>query len=246
MAVLNPDQMLQEFIKLLREMPSLDDFVARHENVAPWLGKCGAIVGNLSHQLLRLQLDFRSDLRGVSSGFGILRNETIASHFASLQAHLHEAIYNFEMETGAYSAEFVEQGKVFQYFEMITSKIETATADILFVDPYIDVEFIKRYLPFVKDGTHVRLLIGKNYVEKIKPAIKLWMEQNNTSVEIRITQGLHDRFMFLDGRECFSSGASFKDGAKNSSTTLTPFIDTFPQLYTTYEEMWGKAEKLEW
>lgn len=40
-----------------------------------------------------------------------------------------------------------------------------------------------------------------------------------------IAAQLGDRYVFVDGKACYQSGASFKDGAKLTPTTLTQITD---------------------
>jgi len=60
-------------------------------------------------------------------------------------------------------------------------------------------------------------------------------------VEVRSAEGFHDRYIFIDHGDCYQSGASFKDGAKKSPTTLTQITDAFSAMQGTYEEIWNNA-----
>ena len=51
----------------------------------------------------------------------------------------------------------IGQGDVFDYFDEIRKIATLATADLFFIDPYLDAEFISRYLPHVPDGVQIRL-----------------------------------------------------------------------------------------
>ena len=67
--------------------------------------------------------------------------------------------------------------------------------------------------------------------------------ESELKVQVRVPSfGLHDRFVFVDKIRCFQSGASFKDGAKNSLTTLTQITDNFKVMHQSYEGMWNAAE----
>lgn len=50
---------------------------------------------------------------------------------------------------------------------------------------------------------------------------------------------MHDRYVFVDRTACYQSGASFKDGAKKSPTTLTQITDAFAAVQQTYEALWA-------
>jgi hypothetical protein len=50
-----------------------------------------------------------------------------------------------------------------------------------------------------------------------------------------------DTYVIVDGESCYQSGASFKDGARKSPTTLTQITDAFPAIQQTYEDLWKSA-----
>ena len=112
--------------------------------------------------------------------------------------------------------------------------------DLLFVDPYLDAEFVSRYLPHVSQGVVVRLL-GRERMATLLPAVALLRQQTNLAIEVRSAEGFHDRYVFVDGNSCYQSGASFKDGAKKAPTTLTQIIDAFAAVSATYEQAWASG-----
>ena len=134
-------------------------------------------------------------------------------------------------------------GMPFQYFESISQLIAPAQADLLFVDPYLNDEFVGRFLPFVKDGVTVRLL-GDKHMPELKAAVEAFVLQRpKLTIEIRKPSGkqLHDRFFFVDRKECYQSGASFKDGAKQTLTTISAIVDVFGAVHQAFEEIWKSA-----
>ncbi len=138
----------------------------------------------------------------------------------------------------------IGQGEVFNYFDELRKLIETATRDLLFVDPYLDAEFVSRYLSHVKPGVSIRLLTRER-LSKLLPAVELFVQQSAAAVEVRSAPGFHDRHVFVDQNACYHSGASFKDGARNAPTTLTPITDVFLAVLQIHKDMWDQA-KVEW
>jgi len=137
----------------------------------------------------------------------------------------------------------LNRGSVFDYFDEVRKIIEPARQDVLFVDQYLDAEFISRYMPHISRDASVRLLTTSKSAEQISSAITLFSTQHAMKIEIRTAASLHDRYVFVDQDRCYHSGASFKDGARNAPTTLTQITDAFKAIYATYEEMWAKAKK---
>ena len=150
---------------------------------------------------------------------------------------LHQARHDLRLKTVGPLSVALSQGAVFDYFDEVRKVIEDAKSDLLFVDPYLDAEFASRYLPHVPSGVVVRLL-GRERLPTLLPAIALLRQQARLTIEVRSSEALHDRFVFVDKTLCYQSGASFKDGAKKSPTTLTQITDAFAAIQTTYESLW--------
>lgn len=137
----------------------------------------------------------------------------------------------------------VGQGLVFEYFDTIRKIIETANKDVLFVDPYLDADFVARYLPHVRAGAPIRLL-AREKVATLLPAVAAFVQQSQAPVEVRTASGFHDRYVIIDGAACYQSGASFKDGARNAPTTVTQVGDAFAAVRDTYENIWKAAKQV--
>ena len=142
---------------------------------------------------------------------------------------------------GQFSA-VVAEGKVFDYFDGLRKIIEMANDEILFVDPYLNPDVVARYLPHVSSGVTIRLL-GRRNIAALKSALEAFVQQTEASVQLRSSDSLHDRFLFVDRKQCYQSRASFKDGAKRSPTTLTQVTDGFQAMWDAYERLWNAAEK---
>jgi hypothetical protein len=147
------------------------------------------------------------------------------------------------MEVGLLSVA-IPQGKVFDYFDEIRKLIEPARTEVFFVDPYLDTDFVSRYLPHVAKGVTVRLLTDKK-LTTLLPAIDLFVQQYGAVIQVRSSASLHDRYLFVDRSACYLSGASFKDGAKKAPAALTQITDGFQAMWMTYENAWqgGKVER---
>ncbi|WP_315728746.1 hypothetical protein [Bradyrhizobium sp. SZCCHNS2015] len=137
----------------------------------------------------------------------------------------------------------VGHGLVFDYFDTIRKIVETASTDVLFVDPYLDADFVSRYLPHVRAGVTIRLL-ARERTATLLPAVTLFTQQSLASLEVRTASGFHDRYLIIDGSSCYQSGASFKDGARNSPTTVTQVGDAFAAVRDTYEDLWNAAKRV--
>jgi hypothetical protein len=126
-------------------------------------------------------------------------------------------------------------------FLKIRKLIATANSDLLFVDPYLDPNFVSQYLPHIPMGVKTRLL-AREKLPSLRPAVKLLAQQSQMPIEVRSAPNFHDRYFIVDGKDCYQSGASFKDGGRNAPTTITQITDAFPAVHRTYEELWQKGK----
>ncbi|WP_176047400.1 hypothetical protein [Burkholderia sp. BCC1644] len=233
MATLAPEQLLAEIEDIIRTMPPRATI--RHElpeNFA-WLGRASAAMrlwdpvratrfdGFVETMHAHLAIDANRGIRGV-------------------QTMLHQAGHELRMQTLGPVTIAMGQGAVFDYFDEVRKVVEAAKNELLFVDPYLDAEFVSRYLPHVAPGVTVRLL-GRERMTTLLPAVELLRQQNSVTIEVRSATGFHDRYVFVDRLSCYQSGSSFKDGAKKAPTTLTQIVDAFDAMQATYQELWDKA-----
>jgi hypothetical protein len=102
--------------------------------------------------------------------------------YLGLMVILHEARSDLRMATIGPLNTAIGQDVVFDYFDEIRKVISLASANILFVDPYLDVNFVSGYLPLVKPGVAIRLLAREKLATWV-PAAKLF--RGNLSCDLR-------------------------------------------------------------
>lgn len=160
-----------------------------------------------------------------------------------LTALLYQARADLALDVGLVNV-VVPKGGVFDYFDEIRKVLSLASTEVFFVDPYLDAEFVSRYLTHIGSGVTARLLTSNkgSRLAALLSAVDLLAKQSGLAIEVRSSRDLHDRFLFVDRRECYHSGASFKDGAKNSPTALTQITDAFGAMWSTYDTIWGSAK----
>jgi hypothetical protein len=231
MATPSPDHLLLEIEDLIRTMPGLRDFSENPDVCVPWLGRANAAVRawDSTQSIIQFEPLVRTLSTGGSFDFSGTRRNILVQ--------LHQAQNALRLATTGPLSVAIDSGRVFDYFDEVRKLIELAKVDILFVDPYLDAEFVARYLSCVPDGTSVRLL-ARERVASLVPAVALFVAQSKIPIEVRTAPGFHDRYIIVDGAMCYQSGASFKDGAKRTPTTLTQITDAFAVVQETYERLW--------
>lgn len=233
--MLSKEQLLVEIEDIIKTMPPRATI--RHEtpeNVA-WFGRVSTVIerwNSSKSALVKEYLDlFLSNGHARETGYG----------FTKLLTLLHQAQNDLRLETLGPANVAVPHKMVFEYFEEIRKIIELAREDLLFVDPYLDAEFVGRYLPIAVAGIAIRLL-AREKMATLLPAVDAFAQQTGATIEIRSASNFHDRYVFVDRVSCYQSGASFKDGAKSAPTTLTQITDAFVPILKTYEDIWNQAQ----
>jgi len=233
---MNKEDLLGEVEDIMRTMPPRETLRHPNDENFAWLGRVSAFIEawNLPKSIpltMAMNQFHGQSARDAEEGF------------RKILTLLHQARNDLRMETIGPVNEAMGQGRVFDYFDEIRKIIEPAEEDLLFVDPYIDAEFVSRYLPHVNNNISIRLLTRKG-IKTLIPAVELYVQQSGQDVSVRSSSGFHDRYIFVDRASCYQSGASFNHGAKKAPTTLTQITDAFPVVLNTYEELWenGKVE----
>lgn len=218
---------VEDVIRSMPERSTLRD--ETNENFA-WWGRARASVGAwdaIKGREFSSTVDATQGPRAVNSSALIAKCLTM----------LHEAAHALRLETMGPVSAAIEKGAVFQYFDQLRGILAQATSEVFFVDPYLNAEFVSRYLPQIRAGVGVRLLTRKG-LDSLVPAVAAFRAEHGTNIEIRSTGEMHDRFLFVDGAECFFSGASFKDGAVNAPTILMQIVDAFSAMQSIYQAKW--------
>lgn len=232
---LTSDQLLLQIADLLRTMPARNVLSRADRESLSWLGSVRAV--------LELWNSGRSP--EVAKAIAEVQDPhvTISERGTrSLSMLLYEAQHGLLMKSSSPLSVSIPKGAIFEYFDEIRKAIEQATSDLLFVDPYLDADFVSSYLPHAKNGSSIRLLTSTKRIATLLPSVDAFSKQYGLTINVRTASNLHDRFLFVDQRNCYQSGASFKDGAKGSPTVLVQIVDSFAAMWSTYDSMWNAAK----
>lgn len=232
------DQLLAEVEDILRTMPPREAIQQRSADAAGWIGRAAAAITRWDQPRTFM---VNAAVDDIHTSLDLVRN---VKGLSKLTALLHQARADLRMEVGPLSV-VVQQGQVFDYFDELRKVIEPARSEVFFVDPYLDAEFVSQYLPHVASGTTVRLLGGPKKMATLLPAVDSFAQQSGIPIQVRLSNDIHERFLFVDRTACYVSGASFKDGTKNAPALLTQIIDAFQAMWNTYDALWtsGKVER---
>jgi hypothetical protein len=223
--------LLGEVEDLLRTAPPRDTLDRDIPENDEWFGRAAALVEKWNPAKIAAFMAYQA--KAISPSWDISTPAT-----RQLFMLLNQMRSDLMLRTRGPLTAAVGRGMVFDYFDELRKIIEPARTDLLFVDPYLDADFVPRYLPHVAAGVTIRLLASKK-LPTLMPAVQAFRQQQGAAIEVRSAASFHDRYVFVDRAACYQSGASFKDGAKSAPTTLTQITDAFAVVQRTYEDLWS-------
>jgi hypothetical protein len=230
---MKPEQLLAEIEDLLRTMPNMLEVAARlgdDDTVERWTGRFSAVMNRWSP----------GHLVAIHQAAGAFYGATRLLGPIYAKRLLYEARTDLQLQLG-WTGTVVPQGGVFEYFDELRKLIEMAQSEVFFIDPYLDADFVARYLPQVGKSATIRLLSSTKKLASLKPAVEMFAMEFGARVSLRSADEIHDRYIIIDGQACYQSGASFKDGAKNAPVGITQITDAFTAVRATYEGIWQTA-----
>jgi hypothetical protein len=108
----------------------------------------------------------------------------------------------------------------------------------------LDAEVFDGYLSGLKPSIAIRLLTNK-YIDNVRVAAEKYRKQFGSSVEVRSSNDIHDRVIFVDDDQCWVLGTSIKDAALKKPTYLAPIsVDVAIQKRAHYEAIWGASKPI--
>ena len=260
------EQLLLEVEDLIRSFPPQSSFIdLENQDVLVWLGRTNAVLTkwDTAHSeitdsnMIKLNGHIQVLEKGPGDPPGLIASTLAPPHYErnlieirnayrGIQTILHKARYELMMKTTGPLSIAISERRPFDYFDQIRKIVTEAQVEVFFVDPYLDADFVSQYLPQIRSEVQVKLLTSEKRSGSLLPAVKNFILQSELQVEVRICASkIHDRYVFVDGKNCYQSGASFKDGARKSPTTLTQITDAFDVVLETYQRMWECAYTLE-
>ena len=227
---LSPAEFAAHFDALVRSMPPIatlrNDSQENHE----WLG----LAAHLVQQTDNIRgLTFRMEMARLYNGLNRMPGDTEKLLVSMVQ----QCKMEWRFKSSGPLAVAFEPCRPFDYFDEVRKYIESASTEVFFIDPYMDAEFVSRYLPFVKPGVAVRIL-GSNRIMALKAAVEMYSAQSGTAIALRHSM-FHDRYLFIDKLECYQSSGSFNHGAATSASLLVQIVDAFETIQSIYEARWA-------
>jgi hypothetical protein len=228
-----PQILLAQLRSLLARSPSFENYTPTSAEHHSWLGQAHALVTRwqpLEAGNFKRSCDFLG-------GHAVLRG----GHMAEVLGTLHRAVADLELRVPDGTQTAFGPGAMYDFFKALNQVIGTARTALLIVDPYMDDGIFDAYLSSVAAGVKIRLLI-REHSAKVRTAALSYSTQHHATLEVKKSNALHDRVIFVDGSECWVLGHSIKDATKGKPTYLAPLSpDVCALKLADYENIWSAA-----
>lgn len=142
---------------------------------------------------------------------------------------------------------FIPVGNSFDAFAALSKVLQTATKDVLIIDPYMDETALTEFGSAVPENVCLRLMADQTYCKPtLRPAAAKWVQQYGATrpLQVRLSpqKTLHDRAIFIDWTTAWTLTQSLKDFARRSPAELVRVDDTASLKIGAYEGVWASAE----
>lgn len=232
---MTPHVLLEKLRLLLQTIPPLEGR-GRYENEQyKWLGQVKAALYEWD-QLHRISFDHA--VKNLIDNFRRPENYGVVISF------LHEVIARLENSLPQDEGQAFGPGAVYDFFRALNDIVSSAQTQCWVVDPYLDAEIFDGYLRSLRPSVSARLLTIK-HLENVSVAAKKYQAQSGSQVDIRSSQDIHDRIVFVDNNQCWVLGASIKDAALRKPTYLAPLSpDVAAEKLKHYETIWNAGKTI--
>lgn len=135
----------------------------------------------------------------------------------------------------AYSA-----GDVYRFFSDLKNIMASASAQISIIDPYFDGTAFDDYLSEVNNQINIEILTSR-YTDDILQYANKHRAQYGSNIEIRKSKEIHDRVIFVDGKECWVVGASIEDAGKKPTYLIPLSSELALEKLRIYSDVYNTA-----
>ena len=232
---MEPHILLAQLRSLLERTPDFDSYEGTSREHQTWLAQAYALVSRWD----------KVEGMSIKVNVGFLDGDLLRDNYVSqILGGIYRAIADLELTVPAKEQENFAAGNVYDFFRALNKVISSAEKSLFIVDPYLDVSVFDHYLVSRQSGVSVKLLSDKK-AEDLIPAMQKYNLQFKDVVELRKSNLIHDRVIFVDNYVCWLLGQSVKDAAKAKPTYLVPAPpDIVPEKLATYDEIWTRSVPL--
>lgn len=184
--------------------------------------------------------DLASEFAHFMSLVGLpLSSYTLGPIWINMQGILRTAIAKVEAAIPPSQGKVYGPGDAIDVYRDLSQIVATAASDVFIVDLYADQEIFDLYLAKVGGNVKTRLLT-KPPSSALRTLAGKFSARPGAQFEARSTSAIHDRVIFIDGRDCWVIGQSIKDAGMKKPTYLLP-VAAISDMSRLYEDAWNNA-----
>jgi hypothetical protein len=239
---MDPEALYAQLGELIRTMPDLEAYGEIPPETHKWLGRAYNLVAATGDPL-----DVAA-LRTASDTLFMGPREVQAAQIRNI-VYRALAVAESKVPASARGA-FIPAGDVFEAMAAIGKVLETASSDVLIVDPYMDEKTLTDFTVLVPERSTIRLLADQHDVKpSLRPAVQRWTAQYGSTrpLEAKLSQPrtLHDRAIFVDGKGAWVLTQSFNAFAARAHGMIVRVdSETATLKIAAYEALWQSASNL--
>lgn len=161
----NYELLYQQLGRLLQTPPDMSTYPAvRRPEVLQWVGRASVLVGEANATAY--------DLVSLTHAVDRLRSHQWQGAVTEIFAIIHRAHAKCELQLPPGSGgSFIPVGNAFDAYVALSKIIQSATSDVLIVDPYLDESALTEFGLTVPDGVPLRLMADEaTYKASLVPA----------------------------------------------------------------------------
>jgi hypothetical protein len=234
----DPEILYRQLGRLIEAMPDLTQFPVSND-VHLWVGRAYALVqevGNLADPAI---------FTVTANNLGTTGRIQAAKEIKNI-VYRAFAVAEMKAPAGA-SGAFIPVGDSFDAFAALSKVLQTATKDVLIIDPFMDETALTEFGSAVPETVRLRLMADQASCKPtLQPAANKWIQQYGGTrpllVRLAPPKSLHDRAIFIDQTTAWTLTQSLKDFAKRSPAEIVRADDTAALKITAYEGIWDSAQ----
>lgn len=236
----NPETLYRQIGRLIEVMPDLTKKPLPQE-AHLWVARAYALVKEVGNGHGFDAISFASASNALES---VLSDN--AAHEIKTIIYRAFAIAE-QMAPIGVSGAFIPVGDSFDAFAALSKVLQTATKDVLIIDPFMDEVALTEFGTAVPEKVCLRLMADQaSFKSTLQPAGNKWVQQYGEArpllVRLAPPRTLHDRAIFIDQTAAWTLTQSLKDFAKRSPAEIVRADDTASLKISAYESIWDSAQ----
>jgi hypothetical protein len=224
--------------RLIETMPDLTQAPVPAE-VHLWIARAYTLVAEVGNSIDSISFSVSVNNLGTTA-------RRSAAHEITAIVYRAFALAEMRAPAGAGGA-FIPVGNSFDAFAALSKVLQTATKDVLIIDPYMDETALTDFGSAVPENVSLRLMADQASCKStLQPAAIKWVQQYGATrpllVRLAPQKTLHDRAIFIDRTAAWTLTQSLKDFAKRSPAEIVRADDTAALKIAAYEGVWASAQ----